>query len=62
MMFYIPMFVALGILFLNSNTDGNVFCTGLIFEIMLSIVFQRILDFKAGLDIYPGPFFIFRRS
>jgi hypothetical protein len=24
----------------------------------IALVFHRILDFKAGLDIYPGPFFI----
>ncbi len=23
-------------------------------------VFHRILDFKTGLDFYPGPFFIFK--
>lgn len=28
------------------------------FRIIFALVFHRILDFKAGLDFYLGPFFI----
>jgi len=27
---------------------------------IFATVFHRILDFKSGLDVYPGPFFILR--
>ena len=32
------------------------------FHIIFVSVFHRILDFKAGLDFYLGPFFIFKTS
>jgi hypothetical protein len=32
------------------------------FHIIFVSVFHRILDFKAGLDFYLGPFFIFRNA
>jgi len=30
--------------------------------VIIALVFHRILDFKTGLDFYPGPFFINNNS
>ena len=32
------------------------------FRIIFATVFHRILDFKAGLDFYLGPFFYFKNG
>ncbi len=39
----------------NFSKNGKLIRTSI-----FATVFQRILDFKTGLDFYPGPLFYFR--